>query len=70
MPVGFHHFEILDQDVIDPSNLNRQQYFTDEIGQVKVEVLRKRLESTLFCTYNLQVEFPVFLLYDKNLNEN
>ncbi len=40
---GFHHFEILDQDTIDPSNLNRQQYFLDEVGKVKVEVLKKRL---------------------------
>ncbi len=40
---GFKHFEIVDQDVIDASNLNRQQYFADEIGAVKVETLKKRL---------------------------
>ena len=40
---GFNHFEILDQDRIDPSNLNRQQYFLDEVGKVKVEILKKRL---------------------------
>ena len=40
---GFNHFEIIDQDSIDPSNLNRQQYFLDEIGKVKVEILKKRL---------------------------
>ncbi len=40
---GFKHFEILDQDVIDASNLNRQQYFTDEIGLPKVDTLKKRL---------------------------
>ena len=40
---GFDHFEILDQDVIDPSNLNRQQYFLDEVGKPKVDVLKKRL---------------------------
>ena len=40
---GFNNFEILDQDVIDPSNLNRQQYFLEEIGKVKVEILKKRL---------------------------
>jgi len=40
---GFKHLEIIDQDVIDPSNLNRQQYFADEVGQSKVEVTKKRL---------------------------
>ena len=29
---GFKHLEIIDQDLIDPSNLNRQQYFADEVG--------------------------------------
>ena len=40
---GFKHLEIIDQDVIDASNLNRQQYFTAEIGSPKVEMLKKRL---------------------------
>ncbi len=40
---GFKNLEILDQDVIDASNLNRQQYFTNEIGLSKVEVTKKRL---------------------------
>lgn len=40
---GFKHFEIIDQDVIDASNLNRQQFFIHEIGQDKVSVLKKRL---------------------------
>ncbi len=40
---GFKLFEIIDQDVIDASNLNRQQYFTAEIGLNKVDVTKKRL---------------------------
>ncbi len=40
---GFKHLEIIDQDVIDASNLNRQQYFTAEIGLPKVNVTKKRL---------------------------
>lgn len=40
---GFKHLEILDQDVIDASNLNRQQYFLHDIGQDKVTTLKKRL---------------------------
>ena len=40
---GFKNFEILDFDSIEPSNLNRQQYFTHEIGQSKVETTKARL---------------------------
>lgn len=40
---GFNNLEILDQDVIDASNLNRQQFFYNEIGLPKVEVTKKRL---------------------------
>ena len=40
---GVKHLEIVDKDVIDASNLNRQQYYTDEIGLPKVSVTQKRL---------------------------
>ena len=40
---GFKHLEIIDQDCIEASNLNRQQYYIAEIGRPKVEVLKKRL---------------------------
>jgi len=40
---GFKHLEIIDQDVIDASNLNRQQYFANEVGLGKVEVTKERL---------------------------
>jgi sulfur carrier protein ThiS adenylyltransferase len=40
---GFRSFTLLDHDVIEPSNLNRQQYYLPEIGQSKVAVLKKRL---------------------------
>lgn len=42
---GFVDFEIVDVDFIDASNLNRQNYFYDEIGQTKVEVTAKRLKQ-------------------------
>lgn len=42
---GFKHLEIIDQDVIDASNLNRQQFFIQEIGQSKVAVLQQRLKN-------------------------
>ena len=34
---------IADFDVVEPTNLNRQQYFTDQIGMYKVEALRDNL---------------------------
>jgi sulfur carrier protein ThiS adenylyltransferase len=40
---GFKHLEIIDFDVIDASNLNRQQYFANEVGLSKVDVTRQRL---------------------------
>jgi len=40
---GFSNLEIIDQDVIDPSNLNRQQFYHNEVGQDKVAVLKQRL---------------------------
>lgn len=40
---GFKNLEIIDQDLIDASNLNRQQYFSAEIGFPKVDKLKQRL---------------------------
>jgi len=40
---GFKNLEIIDQDIIDASNLNRQQYFANEVGLSKVETTKKRL---------------------------
>jgi sulfur carrier protein ThiS adenylyltransferase len=37
--VGVGRLVIADFDVVEPSNLNRQQYFIDQIGQSKVEAL-------------------------------
>lgn len=41
--VGVGHLVIVDYDVVEPSNLNRQQYFVDQIGMPKVEALRDNL---------------------------
>jgi sulfur carrier protein ThiS adenylyltransferase len=40
---GFEKFTIVDFDVIEPSNLNRQFYFPDQIGRPKVEALKENL---------------------------
>jgi sulfur carrier protein ThiS adenylyltransferase len=41
--VGFKRFTIADFDRVDPSNLDRQFYFEDQVGMEKVEALRANL---------------------------
>lgn len=59
---GFKHFEIIDQDIIDASNLNRQQYFASEVGLSKAETTRKRL-------LDINPDATV-LIHQKQWNEN
>ncbi len=40
---GFKYFEILDKDIVDPSNLNRQDYTLADVGKPKVECLKARM---------------------------
>ena len=42
---GFKNFEILDRDVVEASNLNRQDYVSADIGKPKVELLTARLKA-------------------------
>lgn len=42
--VGVGRLVIADFDVVEPSNLNRQQYFTDQIGRYKVDALAENLQ--------------------------
>lgn len=42
--VGVGKLIIVDFDVVEPSNLNRQQYFIDQIGLPKVVALRENLQ--------------------------
>jgi sulfur carrier protein ThiS adenylyltransferase len=41
--VGVGHLVIVDFDKIEESNLNRQYYFHDQIGKVKVEMLKETI---------------------------
>lgn len=41
--VGVGTLVLVDYDVVEPSNLNRQQYFIDQIGMSKAEALRENL---------------------------
>nr|WP_320115259.1 sulfur carrier protein ThiS adenylyltransferase ThiF [uncultured Desulfuromonas sp.] len=40
---GIGHMIIADYDVVEPSNLNRQQFFIDQIGMNKVDALKDNL---------------------------
>lgn len=42
---GFQHFIIADYDHVEPSNLNRQQYTLDQVGQAKVAALIHNLQA-------------------------
>jgi sulfur carrier protein ThiS adenylyltransferase len=42
--VGIGRLVVVDFDLVEPSNLNRQQYFNDQIGQPKVEALKENLQ--------------------------
>jgi sulfur carrier protein ThiS adenylyltransferase len=41
--VGVGELVMADYDIIEPSNLNRQQFFVDQIGRPKVEALEENL---------------------------
>ena len=53
--IGIGRLILADFDVVEPSNLNRQQYFVDQIGQPKVEALRDNL-----ARINPYVEVEIF----------
>lgn len=51
---GVGRLIIADHDRLEPSNLNRQQYFTDQVGRKKVEALRENLlRINPFSTYEV-----------------
>lgn len=41
--IGFQNITIIDGDIVEESNLNRQNYITEDIGKPKVKSLKKRL---------------------------
>jgi sulfur carrier protein ThiS adenylyltransferase len=63
---GFVDFEIVDVDLIEASNLNRQNYFYDEIGLSKVEVTAKRLQQ---INPSVRVKLAQIKLIKTNIKE-
>lgn len=41
--VGVGHLLLVDYDVVEPTNLNRQNYFIDQVGMKKTEAMRDNL---------------------------
>ena len=54
--IGVGKLILVDFDVVEPSNLNRQQYFVHQIGMPKVEALQKNI-----ATINPYVKIETFL---------
>ena len=42
--IGVGRLILADFDIVEPSNLNRQQYFIDQLGQTKAEALKANLK--------------------------
>lgn len=40
---GIGHLHLIDFDVVEPSNLNRQQYFIEHLGMKKTEAMKEQL---------------------------
>lgn len=43
--LGFEHFILVDGDVVDTHNLNRQRYSIEDVDQPKVEALGRRIQA-------------------------
>lgn len=64
--IGVGRLIIADFDVVEPSNLNRQQYFIDQIGSLKVQALAENLSR---INPYVSVESHPLLLTPENIPE-
>ncbi len=62
---GFINFELIDFDLIEPSNLNRQNYFLNEVGLPKVEITALRLKH---INPEIKITQAQIKLTKKNIN--
>ena len=63
---GFKKFKIVDFDTITPSNLDRQFYFLDQVGQKKVDALRINLFR---INPELDIEIEAVKITESNIKE-
>jgi len=63
---GIGRITVVDYDVIDPSNINRQQFFYDQVGQIKVDALKENLER---ITPFVKINAIAAKLTDQNFDE-
>jgi sulfur carrier protein ThiS adenylyltransferase len=59
--MGAEHFVVADVDFIEPSNLNRQFYFLDQVGKPKVKMLAEnlaRINPVVRCDVHIKKIVP------------
>lgn len=64
--VGVGELVLADFDVVEPSNLNRQQYFIDQIGKAKVDAMEENLRRV---NPYVKISSHKAVLDDKNIPE-
>ncbi len=64
--VGVGRLVLADFDVVEPSNLNRQQYFVDQIGMYKTEALQQNLQR---INPYVEIETHAVMLTSDNVPE-
>ena len=69
---GLGHLVIADYDVVEAGNLNRQFYFRDQIGMIKVDALRENLlkinPRTRIITHNVKIRAANILRFFENVD--
>lgn len=63
---GFSNLILIDNDIIDETNLSRQNFFEEDIGKLKVESLKKNL---LKINSKINIEIFQTLLDKKNIEK-
>lgn len=64
--IGVDYLKLVDFDTVDPSNLNRQQYFVSDIGKFKTEALKNTISK---INPFVNVEIATLKLDENNVNE-
>jgi sulfur carrier protein ThiS adenylyltransferase len=64
--IGIGKLLLIDFDVVEPSNLNRQQYFIKHIGMKKTDALKNIIRD---CNPFVDVETKDIFIYENNIEE-